>query len=84
VTGFLIGFAIKKVMKTALMYLKSQNIVNVNWDKLQTASQNAVSMLINAAGQFPLTSTTTSSSTSFAIPITGTGALGFAIGFMRA
>jgi uncharacterized membrane protein (Fun14 family) len=40
--GFLIGFAIKKVMKilaigagiffAALMYLESQNIVNINWD----------------------------------------------------
>jgi uncharacterized membrane protein (Fun14 family) len=63
-TGFLVGFAIKKVMKilaigagiffAALMYLESQNIVNINWDKLQNASQNAVSTLTNAAGQFPL------------------------------
>jgi uncharacterized membrane protein (Fun14 family) len=64
----------------ALMYLESQNIVNINWDKLQNASQNAVSTLTNAAGQFPLTS----SSTNFALPMTGTAALGFAIGFMRA
>jgi uncharacterized membrane protein (Fun14 family) len=62
------------------MYLESQNLVNVNWDKLQTASQNAV----NVVGQLPLMSTTTSSSSNFALPITGTGALGFAIGFMRA
>jgi uncharacterized membrane protein (Fun14 family) len=92
--GFLIGFAVKKVMKilavgagiffAALMYLESQNIVNINWDKLQIASQNAVSTLTNAAGQFPLTSTTTSSSTNFALPMTGTAALGFAIGLMRA
>ena len=92
-TGFLIGFTIKKVMKilaiaagmffAALMYLESQNIVNINWDKLQIASQNAVSALTNAAAQFPLTSTTTSS-TNFALPMTGSGALGFAIGFMRA
>jgi uncharacterized membrane protein (Fun14 family) len=56
--GFLIGFAVKKVMKilavgaglffAGLMYLESQNIVNINWDKLQTASQNAVSILTNA------------------------------------
>ena len=90
--GFLIGFAVKKVMKilavgaglffAALMYLESQNIVNINWDKLQIASQNAVSTLTNAVGQFPLTSTTTSSG-NFALPMTGTAALGFAIGFMR-
>jgi uncharacterized membrane protein (Fun14 family) len=90
-TGFLIGYAIKKVMKilaigagiffAALMYLESQNIVNVNWDKLQTASQNAISTLTNAAGQFPPTSV---SYTNFALPMTGSGAIGFAIGFMRA
>jgi uncharacterized membrane protein (Fun14 family) len=92
-TGFLIGYAIKKVMKllavgaglffAALIYLESQNIVNINWDKLQVASQNAVSSLTNPAGQFPLTSTTTSSSANFALPMTGTAALGFTIGFLR-
>jgi len=80
-TGFLIGFAVKKVLKVlavgagiffaVLMYLESQNIVNINWDKLQ----NAVSTIANAVGQF---------STNFALPMTGTGALGFAIGFLRA
>jgi uncharacterized membrane protein (Fun14 family) len=67
----------------ALMYLESQNIVNINWDKLQIASQNALSTLTNEVAQFPLTSTTTSSSTNFALPMTGSAALGFAIGFMR-
>jgi uncharacterized membrane protein (Fun14 family) len=87
-TGFLIGYAIKHVMKilavgagiifAALMYLESQNIVSINWDKLQIASQNTVSTLTNAAGQIPLTS-----SPNFALPMTGTAALGFAIGFLR-
>lgn len=89
--GFLIGYAIKKIMKilavgagiffTALMYLESQNIVNINWDKLQIASQNAVSTLTSAAGQIPLASST--SSINFALPVTGSAAMGFAIGFMR-
>jgi uncharacterized membrane protein (Fun14 family) len=91
-TGFLIGYAIKKMMKildvgagiffTALMYLESQNIVNINWDKLQSASQNAVSTLTNAVGQIPLSSAT-SPSINFALPMTGSAAMGFAIGFMR-
>jgi uncharacterized membrane protein (Fun14 family) len=78
--GFLIGYAIKKIIKilavgaglffTALMYLESQNIVNINWDKLQ----NAVSTLTNAAGQIPLASATTSS-TNFAVPMTGSSAV---------
>ena len=58
------------------MYLESQNIVNINWDKLQNASQNAVSTIMNAVGQFP--------TANFALPMTGTAALGFAIGFVRA
>jgi uncharacterized membrane protein (Fun14 family) len=94
-TGFLVGFAIKKVMKilavgagiffAALMYLESQNMVNINWDKLQIASQNAVSILTNAAAQIPLASTTTSSTAiNLALPMTGSSAaIGFAIGFVR-
>jgi uncharacterized membrane protein (Fun14 family) len=93
--GFLIGYAIKKIMKilavgagiffTALMYLESQNIVSINWDKLQIASQNAVSTLTNAAGQIPFASTTSSTAINFALPMTGSSAaIGFAIGFMRA
>jgi uncharacterized membrane protein (Fun14 family) len=87
-TGFLIGFAIKKVLKVlavgagiffaVLMYLESQSIVNINWDKLQNASQNAVSTITNVAGLLP------STTANFALPMTGTGALGFAIGFIRA
>jgi uncharacterized membrane protein (Fun14 family) len=92
VAGFLVGVALKQVAKilavgaglffAALMYLESQNIVNVNWDKLQIASQNALSTLTNAAGQFPLTSTT-ASSPNFALPMTGTAAVAFTIGFMK-
>ena len=87
-TGFVIGYAIKHVMKilvvgtgiffAALMYFQQQGMVNINWDKLQIASQNAVSTLTNAAGQFP-----TTTSTNFALPMTGTADLGFAIGFMK-
>ena len=94
IAGFLIGFAIKKIMKilavgvgiffAALMYLESQNIVNINWDKLQIASQNAVSTLTSAAGQIPLASTTMSSTAvNFGIPLTGSMTTGFAIGFMK-
>jgi len=87
--GFLIGFAIKKVLKVlavgagiffaVLIYLESQNLVNINWDKIQNTSQNAVSSITNVAGQLH-----TTTSTSFALPMTGTAALGFAIGFIRA
>jgi hypothetical protein len=61
------------------MYLESQNIVNINWDKLQTASQSAVSTLSNPAGQIPFISTPNN----FEIPLTSSMDMGFTIGFMR-
>src|SRR2546423_8541486 len=58
IVGFLIGFTIKRIMKilaiiagvffTALLYLESQHIVNVNWDKLQTISNSILSTITTA------------------------------------
>ena len=55
IAGFLVGFALKRIMKilaviagvffAALMYLESQHIVNVNWDKLQTISNSILSTI---------------------------------------
>jgi uncharacterized membrane protein (Fun14 family) len=71
IVGFLLGFALKRIMKilaviagvffAALLYLESQHIVNVNWDKLQTISNRVL-----------LTITTTSNATS----TTGGGGMG--------
>jgi uncharacterized membrane protein (Fun14 family) len=57
--GFLVGFALKRIMKilaviagvffAALMYLESQHIVNVNWDKLQTISNSILSTITTTA-----------------------------------
>src|SRR5712692_6315737 len=59
--GGLIGFALKKVLKllaivvglffAGLAYLQYQQIVNINWNKLQETSQNAVTTLANATTQ---------------------------------
>jgi uncharacterized membrane protein (Fun14 family) len=53
IVGFLVGFALKRIMKilaviagvffAALLYLESQHIVNINWDKLQTISNSVLS-----------------------------------------
>jgi uncharacterized membrane protein (Fun14 family) len=58
IAGFLVGFAIKRIMKilaviagvffAALLYLESQHIVNVNWDKLQTISNSVLSTITTA------------------------------------
>ena len=55
IAGFLVGFALKRIMKilaviagvffAALLYLESQHIVNVNWDKLQTISNGVLSTI---------------------------------------
>jgi uncharacterized membrane protein (Fun14 family) len=56
--GFLVGFAIKRVFKIlaviagiffgSLMYLQSQNLISVNWDKLQDMSQWTVTTLAHS------------------------------------
>jgi uncharacterized membrane protein (Fun14 family) len=80
--GFLIGFVIKKIFKilavvagiflAALMYLEQQGIVNINWDKLNVAYHGVLSTVT----VLPVT-------TNLGIPLTGSMATGFAIGFMK-
>jgi uncharacterized membrane protein (Fun14 family) len=58
IAGFLVGFALKRIMKilaviagvffAALLYLESQHIVNVNWDKIQTLSNSVLSTVTTA------------------------------------
>jgi len=59
IAGFLVGFALKRIMKilaviagvffAALLYLESQHIVNVNWDKLQIISNSVLSTIATTA-----------------------------------
>ena len=61
--GILIGYALKKVVKlvavvvglffAGLAYLQYQQIIAINWNKLQQASQNTVTTLTNATTQIP-------------------------------
>jgi uncharacterized membrane protein (Fun14 family) len=98
--GVLIGYALKKVIKlvaiivglflAGLVYLQSQQIANINWNKLQTVSEGAITTLANQTLQIPAignTSDQTASSylamTSFDIPLTGSISAGFTIGFMK-
>ena len=117
IVGFLIGFMLKRIMKilaviagvffAALLYLESQHIVNVNWDKLQTISNGVLSTIATtattnatstsaggvglsipsilgnntgaAAAILPITNTIAN----LGIPLTGSTAMGFAIGIMK-
>ena len=68
IVGFLLGFALKRIMKiiaviagvffAALLYLESQHIVNINWDKLQMISNNILSTITTTTATTNATSTT--------------------------
>jgi uncharacterized membrane protein (Fun14 family) len=100
--GVLIGYALKKVIKLAavifglflagLAYFQSQQIANINWNKLQQVSEGTITTLSNAITQIPGISdnsvdthaaTASLAMTSFGIPLTGSMSAGFTIGFVK-
>ncbi len=76
-----------------LVYLQYQQIVNINLNKLQATSQNAATILANTTTQISnhINNISNSSNhvtnslaiTNFGIPLTGSMAMGFAVGFMK-
>jgi uncharacterized membrane protein (Fun14 family) len=101
IVGFLIGFTLKKMMKilavvagiflAVLIYLESQGIMTVNWEKLQSMSQGVLSAIANIVSTGQISSSTSYSApiilpttmTNVGIPLTGSAAMGFTIGFMK-
>jgi uncharacterized membrane protein (Fun14 family) len=116
IVGFLLGFALKRIMKilaviagvffAALLYLESQHIVNVNWDKIQTISNSILSIITtttnatsttggggmgaiqaflgnNSTGAANAILPITSTMANLGIPLTGSTAMGFTIGFLK-
>jgi uncharacterized membrane protein (Fun14 family) len=93
--GGLIGYGIKKVIKivavivglffAGLVYLQYQQIVNINWNKLQDVSQNTLTTLANATTQIPgfNKSDHLAALSNLGIPLTGSMSTGFAVGFMK-
>ena len=102
--GVLIGYALKKVIKllavivglflAGLAYLQSQQIANINWNKLQTVSEGALATVANLTMQIPGISASSSdvhaaatasslAMTSFGIPFTGSMSAGFTLGFIK-
>jgi uncharacterized membrane protein (Fun14 family) len=88
--GILIGYALKKVIKllaiivglflAGLAYLQYHQIANINWNRLQTVSEGALTTVANLTMHIPGISSAdghaaaTASSlamTSFGIPLTG-------------
>ena len=70
-----------------IAYLQHEEVVNVNWTKLQAASQNTVSTIVNATTQIPGFGsdhhTATLVMTNLGIPLTGSLSMGIATGFMK-
>lgn len=99
VAGFLIGYAIKKVMKlmliiiglffAALAYLAHQQIITVNWDRLTASSQQAITGIQNATGGTATAAVPSAAEQTVAvlanigIPLTGSFAAGFVFGFVK-
>jgi uncharacterized membrane protein (Fun14 family) len=99
--GVLIGYALKKLIKivavivglflAGLAYLQYHQIANINWNKLQKISEDAITTFSNAIIQLPAFGHTsdqaaTASSlamTIFGIPLTGSMSAGFTLGFMK-
>jgi uncharacterized membrane protein (Fun14 family) len=96
--GVLIGFALEKVVKlvaivvglffAALVYLQYQQIIIIDWNKLQPVSYNAALTVLNATKYVPgLTDvsghTTNLTTYNLGIPFTGSMAVGFTLGFVR-
>jgi uncharacterized membrane protein (Fun14 family) len=91
IAGFLIGYAIKKVIKimmvitglflAALLYLSYQGILTVNWDKLEASATAATTM---ATSSIPgLSNQIMPIVQNFGIPLTGSFAGAFVLGFMK-
>src|SRR6476660_9892984 len=94
IIGFLIGYALKKIAKilavivgvffAAILYFESNGTININWDKLQSIAQSTLSSfmgLITTAANG--NSSTLLPIASLGLPLTGSAAAGFAIGFMK-
>ena len=90
VVGILIGYAVKKVLRigliilgtffAALTYLQFQGVLSVNWDKVEMISKNTLTTVLNSeiAGN-----NANSLLANLGLPLTGSMAMGFAVGFMK-
>jgi uncharacterized membrane protein (Fun14 family) len=92
-TGLLIGYALKKMAKliaivlgmflAGLAYLQYQGIASMNWNKLQNLTQGVTHAVINASQNGIPGVVTQHGFDSWGVPLTGSMAMGFAIGFMK-
>lgn len=90
VVGILIGYAVKKVLRIGIIilggffagvtYLQYQGILSVNWDRIEGISKDAMETFNNTVVSGHMAN---SFLTNLGLPLTGSMAFGFAIGFMK-
>ena len=80
------------LLLAGLAYLQSQQIANINWNKLQTVAEGAITTLSNLTMQIPDISSvgdvhaaaaSSLAMTSFGIPLIGSISARFTIGLMK-
>ena len=96
--GLLAGYAIKKILKiaaliiglfiAALAYLEYQRILMVDWEKLQTISQNGMAWLSNAITHISNNigadhGVSTNPGISNVLPLASSASAGFMLGMAR-
>jgi uncharacterized membrane protein (Fun14 family) len=88
--GFLIGYALKKVVKlmavvvglflAGLAYLQYQQIASFYWDKIEGTISIIANATTNTFNEYNIEALAT---TNLGIPLTSSMSAGFAIGFMK-
>ena len=91
--GWLLGYALKKVIKlisivmglffAALTYLQYQQIVNVDWNRLETISELTAQTITNSTNDGIPQIVSSQILESLGLPLTGGMTFGFALGFMK-
>jgi len=91
--GLITGYAIKKVIKlaaiiiglfiAALAYLEYQRIVNVDWNKIQIASQNGITWVTNAITHISNTIGASHSISHIGIPLASSASAGLILGLAK-
>lgn len=93
--GVLIGYALKKVVRlvavvvglffAGLAYLQYQQIVNINWNKIQSLSQNTIATLAKETTHIPGFGSVDhlTALSSLGIPLTSSMSMGLTLGFLK-
>jgi uncharacterized membrane protein (Fun14 family) len=96
IAGFLIGYAVKKGIKiiigiaglflAGLAYLNYKGLVSVDWEKITTVSNKAISEFSIGSASYAssvMDSQVVPTMMNFGVPLTGSFAAGFILGCLR-